>query len=516
MSRVADYIKNTSPSFTLFNVSTALSYEIINNERVYHSIAGIPVNTITWARHSVCAALYRLNNTAQMIVIDNNRNENYTWYMKDTIFPAIQTRISEFIADNTIHWRAPHIINHREFNSGFPRDEYTSEGYCALLTMLFIDLLHRNIMYYDYLQLSRDPPPSFDDVITYITIAINVLYDNVRTTNTWWLFLCNYARYMLRDIIFPDKDRSLHSYRTEVFANIPDNPFVITSLNDLYQDNVLRMNTSHVNVVLKRYIIHNDFWDHVFGFCFDPVLNNNALRVPQSNNGFDYFAATIKFRESVDYDNIESIDRFILKHTTDMNRIIVIDHNNGNPLVTYSGTMYHDLSQIHILFFNFTKLLVENILEYVDLNYNTPTFRQTFINALDGIDETDQGQHNTQNDILESSEEEEEEDDIQHETARYKPGERALKEIRKYQKSTELLIPRKPFYRVVREIVDDINTSFRLQSSAVMALQEAAEAYIVGFLEDVNLCNIHAKRVTIMNPDISLVRKLRGEKTSIH
>ena len=64
-----------------------------------------------------------------------------------------------------------------------------------------------------------------------------------------------------------------------MFANVPDFPFVITSLNGLYQDNVLRRSTSHINVVLKRHIVPNDFWDHVLGFCFNPVLiNNNVLR----------------------------------------------------------------------------------------------------------------------------------------------------------------------------------------------------------------------------------------------
>ena len=54
---------------------------------------------------------------------------------------------------------------------------------------------------------------------------------------------------MLQDIIFPDKDRALHSYTTNVFANVPDIPFVITSLNGLYQDSVLRRNTSHIHIV---------------------------------------------------------------------------------------------------------------------------------------------------------------------------------------------------------------------------------------------------------------------------
>uniref|UniRef100_A0A3Q2YFH8 Histone H3 n=1 Tax=Hippocampus comes TaxID=109280 RepID=A0A3Q2YFH8_HIPCM len=71
---------------------------------------------------------------------------------------------------------------------------------------------------------------------------------------------------------------------------------------------------------------------------------------------------------------------------------------------------------------------------------------------------------------------------------RYRPGTVALREIRRYQKSTELLIRKLPFQRLVREIAQDFKTDLRFQSSAVMALQEASEAYLVGLFEDTNLC----------------------------
>ncbi|XP_041099531.1 uncharacterized protein LOC121310416 [Polyodon spathula] len=79
---------------------------------------------------------------------------------------------------------------------------------------------------------------------------------------------------------------------------------------------------------------------------------------------------------------------------------------------------------------------------------------------------------------------------------RYRPGTVALREIRRYQKSTELLIRKLPFQRLVREIAQDFKTDLRFQSSAVMALQEASEAYLVGLFEDTNLCAIHAKRMS--------------------
>ena len=100
---------------------------------------------------------------------------------------------------------------------------------------------------------------------------------------------------------------------------------------------------------------------------------------------------------------------------------------------------------------------------------------------------------------------------------RFRPGTVALKEIRRYQKSTELLIRKLPFQRLVREIVDDVcpdhmRGKVRFQSVAIKALQEACEAYLVGLFEDSNLCAIHAKQITIMPKDIQLARRISGER----
>lgn len=88
----------------------------------------------------------------------------------------------------------------------------------------------------------------------------------------------------------------------------------------------------------------------------------------------------------------------------------------------------------------------------------------------------------------------------------------ALAQIKKYQKSTELLIRKLPFQRLVREIAQDYapyQYDLRFQANAILALQEAAEAYLVGMFETINLLGIHSKRVTIMQKDILLWRKLQ-------
>jgi len=95
---------------------------------------------------------------------------------------------------------------------------------------------------------------------------------------------------------------------------------------------------------------------------------------------------------------------------------------------------------------------------------------------------------------------------------RYRPGTVALREIRRYQKSTELLLRKLPFQRLVKEISCDFRANgYRFQTHAILALQESSEAYLTSLFEDTNLCAIHAKRVTIFPKDIQLARRIRGE-----
>ena len=101
---------------------------------------------------------------------------------------------------------------------------------------------------------------------------------------------------------------------------------------------------------------------------------------------------------------------------------------------------------------------------------------------------------------------------------RYRPGTVALREIRRYQKSTDLLIPKLRFARYFREVGEDnkpntiTKEDLRVTGSALAAGQEAYEAYQVGLYEDTNLCAIHAKRVTIMPKDMQLARRIRGDR----
>lgn len=97
---------------------------------------------------------------------------------------------------------------------------------------------------------------------------------------------------------------------------------------------------------------------------------------------------------------------------------------------------------------------------------------------------------------------------------RAKPGVNVLKEIKKYQKSSNLLIPRLPFHRLVREITHNVapESQMRYQVAALEALQDAAEHYITRLFEDSYLCTIHAKRVTLFASDMALCQRLQERR----
>merc|ERR1712070_57310 len=99
---------------------------------------------------------------------------------------------------------------------------------------------------------------------------------------------------------------------------------------------------------------------------------------------------------------------------------------------------------------------------------------------------------------------------------RNRAGTVALREIRRYQKSTSNILPRAPFHRLVRNICGQYDEDLRFQSQALVALQEAAEACLTGIFEDTTLCAIHAKRATIMKKDMELARRIRGDHNNDH
>ena len=96
---------------------------------------------------------------------------------------------------------------------------------------------------------------------------------------------------------------------------------------------------------------------------------------------------------------------------------------------------------------------------------------------------------------------------------RFRPKTVALRDIRRYQQISDLLFQKLPFQRLVREITGKLFLEkYRFQETALLALQEASEAYFIGLFEDTNLCAIHAKRVTLMENNMKLAMRIRGNR----
>ena len=95
---------------------------------------------------------------------------------------------------------------------------------------------------------------------------------------------------------------------------------------------------------------------------------------------------------------------------------------------------------------------------------------------------------------------------------RFRPGTVALRAIHRYQRGTQFLMRKAPFQRLVRGVATNHKEGLRWQASALAALQEATEAFVVSLLSDGNLCALHAHRVTLMAKDVHLAQRLRGER----
>ena len=98
---------------------------------------------------------------------------------------------------------------------------------------------------------------------------------------------------------------------------------------------------------------------------------------------------------------------------------------------------------------------------------------------------------------------------------RTRPGKKALREIKAYQRSVDTLLPRAALQRVVKEITGKYYPDARYSYGAIDAIQQCVESYMIGLFEDTTLCAVHAKRMTVMTKDMRLARRIRGEITAL-
>jgi histone H3 len=99
---------------------------------------------------------------------------------------------------------------------------------------------------------------------------------------------------------------------------------------------------------------------------------------------------------------------------------------------------------------------------------------------------------------------------------RFKPGTVALRQIRKLQRTCDLLLPLQPFQRLIREIALSFKSDLRFEREALLAIQEAAEAHIICMFQHTQNLAIHSGRKTIQDKDLSLALHIRENETRPH
>ena len=393
----------------------------------------------------------------------------------------------------------------------------------------------------------------------------------------YWCFLCNYARNVLQTITFRDENKSLDDYKREFFnitnnnsivpsnstidnpllqyididfqdylntstPSTPPDPFLIVSLIDIIN---LSSDEDYFCVMMREFLMQTRAENMFCGVRLGTPLEASVLKsLPQKENGFEYFKLSKFFERDSNYNQIQN-DILFPHLTADMMLFVYNEFDQDatrkdvslfkdNTLVDYN------LSEVQFLFFDM-KDFIDATIHMIPLNYSKQSNQRSR-----GVEEKkgdDKDNSNRKIKIYDSDSEDDVKDGVgfgarskqrsrksvggkapkvqtkQPSTGtvkkphRYKPGTVALREIRRYQKTFHLMIPKLPFQRLVKEIAQDFKTDLRFQGSAILALQEALEAYVVGLFDDTNLCSIHAKRVTIMPKDIQLARRIRGERS---
>ena len=568
LARIASYIEDTCPCFTAFPFNYNLVYEKVNGVKKFFIVEGkINENNREHYAHTITILIYGYkkngNKHLKIYVIENNRQNNSQDVIMNIAIPEL-INIFKTSMSTKIIWDDAVLFNEHSFNIGRNdngpnhNEKYAENGYCALISMFFIDLFYQNIMMKNTLNIFKDPP-SESVVENYIKIVLDEVYNLLcrYDTRTWWIFLCNYTRTIFQEVTFNDSTSSLNTYKTNRFQSGFFEPFEIMSLDQLINDPAYSRDTIYVKIMLNRYIIHKKILFFSIGFNCD-YNNEQILTAIQSKNSMEYYLPYIALRFYSQITN-NPIDRFIefvhvgnrrtLTIQNDINR-----HYNNDAKIEINdngATIFeqNDLSKVMMLFLNlnpfFNRLVQQIVLRITPDGYpfNFHTLqpeenkrKEEARNKIKSVakkiiqqkrEEKRKIEKEKQTELLKKEEkkkileQKKKENEAKKSPAttnvkkphKYKPGTVALREIRKYQKTVELLIKKHPFQKLVREIASDFKTDLRFQGSAMLALQEGVEAYIIGLLDDSNLCAIHSKRVTIMPKDIQLARRLRGERS---
>ena len=557
--KIIEYIESQDVCFTSFvlNIQNRCS-EITNSAtKKYLIIENNENYNYNYSEgHTVVLLFFRNGSEIQPFFIDNNL------YIPLNIQKSVSSFLTFFINKFQTRLKWENLITHGvNMNISFINKVYESTANCFLVSIFIIEILWRNIFFNDCFKFRSNPAnkPSIDIVKKYIIILV-INLDKFKTNNKsfYWKFLCNYGRTILQEMLLLDENKSLNDYKREYFLNEDADPFEIRTLQELIND--IDTVSNFISVIFREYLLSYQVSMHNFcGIRLGNIIQYDILEdMPQKDNGFEFFKLHNFFvLRSSKNDPEPGKNPLVFPHITRKDCEILINDNKNDVrksviLKNANKESLYDISQVQFLLFEFRDFINNTIIN-VELDYTllppTPTRtpplpstppdskrRKTnpspsppVTHDNSGVEEhKDHGPDETVDEkkgpgFGARSKQRSRKSASKKQSSppssgvkkphRYKPGTVALREIRRYQKTFHLMIPKLPFQRLVREIAQDFKTDLRFQGSAILALQEAMEAYVVGLFEDTNLCGIHAKRVTIMPKDIQLARRIRGERS---
>ena len=525
-NKIVQYIENTPVCFTSFILIYKIKYQLSGDDKIYSIIDRTFTKSFTsptYEGHAISVLVYRNLNVIHVNCIDNN----------EVSLSQDEKFMEEFFNNFKNRFTNKFRMELHKKNIGINFEDelinYGQGGFCALISILLNDILWTNIFNNDVFGFRQQTncfvPPSMENVNNYLIELLQALEAVIKQQNTQYhFFLYSYAYTICEKIFLQDENKSLNQYSQEYFGVTDfsnpfsnEDPFKIISLKGIldYPYTV----SIFVSVLIREYLLKSRIYLIYIGICLsDRILLPSKIKTLKiRDNGFRFYKCNHFYNEglySKDYPIADQdttrfehihIPNATVSFVDDVNilliqpRPIVLNENNTQTSFKYD--------KIEFLFCDYTRYINNSIHEVV-LDYSSnPSFYDSRCVVSFGARSKQRSRKSA------SKKQSSPPSSGVKKPHRYKPGTVALREIRRYQKTFHLMIPKLPFQRLVREIAQDFKTDLRFQGSAILALQEASEAYVVGLFEDTNLCGIHAKRVTIMPKDIQLARRIRGERS---
>ena len=378
LKRVARYVQKTTPSFTVFMYNYMVYcrtdtkgnklYDVMNTNSLQTHLKKETIG------HALTICVYRHENTVQVYFLESNKiskNTNEMILLKNYIAPPLITELKRHFTDTSLHWNEPIFMHSFDINFG-KDNKYSEQGYCGLVSIFIIDVLHRNLMMHDTMNI-RTEKPEIEHVTEYIFTTLYIIHSRLCVTpSLWWTFMCNYTRLVLHDLFCYDSV-SLNDCIGERIAVSSDptqydyaRPYVVISLNDIITDPLLSMNSVFASVALKRFIVFHNFFLFAVGINTTSTSTTGRTRTrtivqlldeDQENNNFDYYLIENVFKVV----NIP-VDSFVLPliqfiHMSNSNKIVHITNTVNSPVIksfNIQGNVRNEqqVTDMHFLFFN--------------------------------------------------------------------------------------------------------------------------------------------------------------------